>query len=466
MAATNPAGDDQRGASRARAARPAGRGARPGRPTPSRTGSSAADPRRAGAGGRRRSSPGATAAAPAPSRFGAIGEALNAPFASFYLVLVSASLLIFLGALMVLSASSVYSQTISDNPWYIAQRQLLFLVLGLPLAFWLARQEERTLKVLGWVGMTGALLLLLAVFVPGLGDDAGKGNLAWLQLGPIRVQPSEFAKLALVLWSATVISAKEKVLDRPKELAVPLLVGFALVEILVLAQRDLGTGLVIASIIFAILFVIGVPGRMLGALVGVAMVGVAFLVVTSPNRMTRILAFLTGNDTDPNASQQPMSAIYALASGGWWGRGLGYSRQKWGNLNDGAQNDFIFAVLGEELGLLGTLSVLGLFAVLGYAGIRIAMHSDSMFIRVLASATTAWLMFQALVNIGVAMRMLPVVGVPLPFISAGGSALLANLLAVALLLACARQEPAARRLRASKAGGPRPRVTTVVDGER
>ncbi|MFC6359035.1 putative lipid II flippase FtsW [Luteococcus peritonei] len=395
-----------------------------------------------------------------------MGEALNAPLASWYLVLVSSSLLVFLGALMVLSASSVYSQSISDNPWYIAQRQLMFLVLGLPLAWWVSRREERTLKTLGWVGFIGALVLLLLVFVPGFGDDAGKGNLAWLKLGPIRIQPSEFAKLGLVAWSAAVIAAKEKVLDRPRELAFPLLVGFALVEILVLAQKDLGTGLVIAAIIFSILFVIGVPGRMLGALGGVGLLGVAFLVITSPNRMKRILIFWGASDADPNASQQPMSAIYALASGGWWGRGLGYSRQKWGNLNDGAQNDFIFAVLGEELGLMGTLAVLCLFAVLCYAGYRIAMRADSIFIRVLAAATTSWLMFQALVNIGVAMKMLPVVGVPLPFISAGGSALLANLLAVALLLACARQEPEARRLRERKAGGPRPRITTVVDGDR
>jgi len=391
---------------------------------------------------------------------------LDRPNANWYLVLVSSSLLVFLGALMVLSASSAYSQSIQDNPWYIAQRQLLFLAMGLPLAWWLSRRDERTLKALGWVGFLGALFLLLLVFVPGLGNDANKGNLAWLQLGPIRIQPSEFAKLGLVMWSAAVISTKERVLDRPKELLFPLVAGFALVEILVLAQKDLGTALVFAAIIFSILWVVGVPGRMLGALAGVSLLGVAVLVLTSPNRMTRIAAFLTGSDADPSASQQPLSAIYALASGGWWGLGLGRSRQKWGNLNDGAQNDFVFAVLGEEMGLVGTLIVLLLFAALGVAGYRIAMRSDSVFLRVLAAGTTSWLMFQALVNIGVAMKLLPVVGVPLPFISAGGSALLANLLAVAVLLACARHEPAARRARAAKAGEPRPRITTVVDGGR
>lgn len=404
---------------------------------------------------------------PGPTRLTMIGDALARPMASWYLVLVSAVLLVGLGALMVLSSSSVYSQAVNKgDPYYIAERQLLFLVMGLPIAWWLSRQKERMLKVLGWVAFIGSLLLLLAIFVPGLGSDAGKGNLAWLDLGPVRLQPSEFAKLGLVMWSAAVVGTKQKVLDRPREL-LPLLVGFLTVEILVLAQKDLGTGLVVGAIIFSILFVIGIPVRMLGALLGLAMTGVLALVVTSPNRMTRIAAFITGNAADdPNASQQPMSAIYALASGGWWGRGLGGSRQKWGGLNDGAQNDFVFAVIGEELGLLGTLTVLFLFAVLGYAGFRIAMRADSLHIRVLAAGTTSWIMFQALVNIGVAMKMLPVVGVPLPFISAGGSALMANLFAVAVLLACARQEPAARKALARKAGEPRPKVTTVVDGGR
>ncbi|WP_420176941.1 FtsW/RodA/SpoVE family cell cycle protein [Luteococcus sp. OSA5] len=396
-----------------------------------------------------------------------IDDALAAPMASWYLVLVSSTLLVFLGALMVLSSSSVYSSAVNQgNPWYIAQRQLFFLVVGLPFAAWLAFQKPPMLKLLSWVAFIGSLLLLLAIFVPGLGSDAGKGNLAWLVIGPLSLQPSEFAKLGLVMWAAAVASTKERVLDQPRELA-PLVAGFAVVEVLVLAQKDLGTALVIGAIAFSILFVLGVPIRMLGVAVAVAGAAVLALVVTSPNRMRRVAAFVSGTVVDdPNASQQPLSAIYALASGGWWGLGLGYSRQKWGNLNDGAQNDFVFAVLGEEMGLMGTLSVLLLFGVLGYAGLRIAMRADSLFVRVLAAGTTSWLLFQALVNIGVAMKMLPVVGVPLPFISAGGSALMANLLAVGVLLACARQEPAARRRLARKAGEPRPKVTTVVDGGR
>ncbi|GAA1376472.1 putative lipid II flippase FtsW [Luteococcus sanguinis] len=393
-----------------------------------------------------------------------VGEILARPLASYYLVLVSTALLVALGALMVLSASSVYATATNDDPYYFAKRQMIFLVLGLPFAWWLSRLPERILKPLGWVAMALALVLLLAVFTP-LGYDAGKGNRSWLNLGVLRVQPAEFAKLALVLWAASFVQAKEAVIDRVKELS-PLVIGFGLVLALVLAEKDLGTALVIAAIFFAVLWILGVPGRMLGLLACLGVLGVAVLVATSPNRMVRIFAFLGLAKDDPFASQQPVSAIYALASGGWWGVGLGGSRQKWGNLYDGAQNDFVFAVLGEEMGLVGSLIVLALFFILGFAAIRIALRSDSAFSRVLSGAIAAWLMFQAMTNIGVAMGMLPVLGVPLPFLSAGGSALLANLLAVGLLLACARNEPAARRLLARRRGEPAPRVTTVVDGGR
>ncbi len=399
-------------------------------------------------------------------RFGLLADALARPLASWYLVLVSSLLLISLGALMVLSSSSVYAQNQFDDPYYLAKRQVFFLIFGLPVAAWLSFRKEATLKVLGWVAFLGSIVLLLAVFIPGVGSDANKGNQAWINIGGFSLQPSEFAKLGLVMWSAAVVSTKERVLDRPREL-LPLGLGFLAVEILILAEKDLGTALVVAAIIFALLWVLGIPGRMLGALAAAGLLAVALLVVTSPNRMRRIGHFLTGKP-DANASQQPLAAVYALASGGWWGVGLGASRQKWGNLNDGAQNDFVFAVIGEELGLLGTLAVLVLFAALGYAGVRIAMRSDSIFMRTLSVGITSWIMFQAFVNMGVAMRLLPVVGVPLPFISAGGSALFANILAVGVLLACARHEPAARAaLAARRTGGePRPKVTTVVDAGR
>lgn len=401
--------------------------------------------------------------AAAGSRTTMVRDLLAQPLADYYLVLVSTALLVALGALMVLSASSVYAEAIYDDPYFFAKKQMLFLVVGVPAAYGLSRLAPRLLKVLGWAALALAIVLLLAVFTP-LGYDAGKGNRAWLNLG-VTVQPAEFAKLALVLWAATFVQAKEAVIDRVKDL-VPLVLGFGLVMALVLAEKDLGTTLVIGAIFFGVLWIIGVPGRMIGLLGTLGVLGVLVMVATSPNRMVRIAAFLGLAKDDPTASQQPVAAIYALASGGWWGQGLGGSRQKWGNLYDGAQNDFVFAVLGEELGLVGTLIVLALFFLLGFAALRIALRSDSTFTRVLSGSIAVWLMFQAMANIGVACGMLPVLGVPLPFLSYGGSALLSNLLAVGLLLSCAKQEPAARRLLSRRRGEPAPRVTTVVDGGR
>ena len=199
-------------------------------------------------------------------------------------------------------------------------------------------------------------------------------------------------------------------------------------------------------------------------MVGLSTVGL--LVVSSPNRMHRIALFLNPPEaSDITVSQQPLSAIHALASGGWFGLGLGASRQKWGGLYDGAQNDYVLAVLGEEMGLVGTLGVLILFTVLGFAGFRIAQRSTSLYTRLLAGGTTGWLLFQGMVNIAVVLKLVPVIGVPLPFISVGGSALTANLMAAGLLVACARQEPAARKYLGARSGD-RPKVTTVVERKR
>ncbi|MGA4507120.1 putative lipid II flippase FtsW [Propionibacteriaceae bacterium G1746] len=385
---------------------------------------------------------------------------LHHPNSDLWMVVTSVAILVGIGLLMSLSSSSVYAQANGDGAYYYAIRQLIFLALGVPAAIVLARLNERVLKPLSWAGMMLAVVLLVLVFTP-LGLDI-KGNRAWLELGPISLQPSEFAKVAVILWVASVFSMKQKVLDQPKHLLVPMLPGAGLVTLLVLLQGDLGTGMIMVAIVFLLLWVVGTPWVVLGGLVTAAIAVVGLLVVSSENRMHRIMLFLNPPPADDlSVSQQPLSAIYALASGGWFGQGLGASKQKWGGLYDGAQNDFVFAVIGEEMGLLGTLLVIALFTLLGFAGFRIALRSSSLFYRVLAGGVTSWLLFQAIVNISVAMKLLPVVGVPLPFISVGGSALLANLLAAGLLMCCARHEPGAVRAR-SKDQAPGPKVTTVV----
>lgn len=400
-------------------------------------------------------------------RDGVLATVLNQPLTSYYLVLVSASLLIGLGLMMVLSSSSVYAQVATGDPYYIVKRQAVFLVVGVLGTLWLTRLSPVTLRRLGWVGIFLAFALLLLTFTP-LGHDVN-GNRNWLQFGNslLRFQPSEFAKLAIVVWGADVLARKEKLLRSARHILFPFVpICLALIG-LVMAQHDLGTAMVMGAMLMAILFVAGTPLRILFAMLAAVAGAVVALVITSGNRMDRILGFLNPATDSLGINQQPLRAVFALASGGWWGLGLGHSRQKWGMLAE-AHTDFVFAVIGEELGLLGTLLVIGLFLVLGYGGFRVALRSDLAFARYVAAGVTAWFMIQALVNIAVVLRMVPVFGVPLPFVSYGGSALLANLAAVGILLACARHEPAARKLLEQRrnAKGSRGRLSTVVQGRK
>lgn len=388
-------------------------------------------------------------------------DLLASPLADYLLIATVSAILLALGFMMVVSASSVVGERRFGDPYYFAQRQAVFLGVGLVMAWSLSRRSLAALRALGWVGLCLAVVLLSATFVPGLGINVN-GNRNWLQLGTsiLRIQPSEFAKLAMIVWGATVLASKQKLLDQPRHLLFPFVPTSMLLIGLVAMENDLGTAMVMSAIMMAILFCVGAPKRVLAALVlgGVAVVGI--MVKVSANRSGRLSQFASGEQ-----SQQVERAMYALASGGWWGRGLGQSRQKWGSLPE-AHTDYVFAVLGEELGLVGTLLVVGLFLALGALGLRVALRSDKPFARYAAAGITCWFLVQASINILVVLNLLPVLGVPLPLLSYGGSALLANLLALGVLLACARNEPDARRVLARRSQTPRPRLSTVVDGGR
>lgn len=387
--------------------------------------------------------------------------ALAAPMASYYLVLVSVGLLLILGLLMVLSASSVYAHVHTGDSFYFFKRQAVFLVAGVIAAALLSRRKPEHLRILGWVAFFLALVLLILTHSP-LGIDI-QGNRNWVQLGhPIlRLQPSEFAKIAIVLWGADVLSRKEKLLDQPWQLLVPYLPGAGLLIGLVILQRDLGTAVVMAAVAVAVLWLVGAPLRVLAVLGLGTLAAVAALVAASPNRMGRFAAFLNPGEDLLGVNMQPTMGLYALASGGWFGVGLGASRQKWGSLRE-AHTDYIFAVIGEELGLVGAFITLVLFLILAYAGLRIALRSDSLFNRIVAGGVTCWLIFQMILNVAVVLRLIPVVGVPLPLVSYGGSALLANLLAIGLMLSAARNEPEARKAIARRRARSGPRMTAVV----
>ncbi|MCL2316066.1 MAG: FtsW/RodA/SpoVE family cell cycle protein, partial [Actinomycetia bacterium] len=335
-----------------------------------------------------------------------------------------------------------------------------------------ALATERVLKVAGWIGMTVSIVLLAAVVFTPLGVERN-GNRAWLDLGPLEIQPSEFAKLSLVVWSAAVFAARQRSLDRPARLLMPYLPVSGVVLGLVALQKDLGTMTVVAVIVVLQLWFVGAPGKIMAGLFAVGTVGAGALVffeVVVKHSMTHVCRVAVWSNQmlgthlstlSCGESDQPANAVLGMASGGWWGVGLGASRQKWGGLYNGAQTDYILAVLGEEWGLIGMLIVLALFCALGYAGLRVALRSDSLFRRVAAAGLTAWIVVQAGVNVLVALRLMPVAGVPLPFLSYGGSGLIAALLGVGILMALARCEPAAVAVLTHSTRA-RPRLTGVV----
>ena len=231
---------------------------------------------------------------------------------------------------------------------------------------------------------------------------------------------------------------------------VPVVPVTALLLGLVLAGRDLGTALVLMGLVAALMFSAGVPLRVFAVSAALAASAVFVLVTTSPNRMQRFEAWRGTGAADPQGTNwQPLHALWALASGGWWGLGLGESRQKWFWLPE-AHNDFIFAVIGEELGLVGTLAVLGLFAMLGIGLFRLVIAADDVFVKIATGGVLAWVLGQALVNIGAVVGLLPVVGVPLPLVSSGGSALVTTLIALGMVLGFARRVPGAAEALASR----------------
>ncbi|GAB3623384.1 putative lipid II flippase FtsW [Mariniluteicoccus endophyticus] len=388
---------------------------------------------------------------------------LNMPLADFYIIIGSAALLIGLGIMMVLSASSVTAYTkYGGDSYYFVKRQALFAGVGLVAAVVVVWLGVRRLRALAWPALGLAALLVMATYVVGTSVN---GNQNWIVIGGFSLQPSELAKLAMILWGADILARKEKVLDQTAHLLVPFLPLTGLMVALVVFQGDMGTAVIMAGILAGILFTVGTPWRVLGAIALVGLTGVAIMTMSSANRMRRLLAFLNPSHDQLGANMQATVGVYALATGGWWGVGLGASRQKWGALPE-AHTDYIFAVIGEELGLVGSLVVLFLFFVLGFAGYRVALRSDELFCRLAAAGVTTWFMFQAMVNLGVVLRLLPVMGVPLPMVSYGGSALLANMMALGLLVACAHHEPEARALVGARRRTPQPKMTTVVGSRR
>ena len=401
---------------------------------------------------------------PLQRRWAPWSERVDSPVTSYYVLIGATAALVLIGLVMVLSASMVTALKTEGSSYAVFTDQAIFAVLGLIGAVVAARIPVRAWKKLALPALIGAVLLQAAVFSP-LGAVVN-GNRNWLRIFGLSMQPSELTKLGLVLVGALILSNRRHRLGSLKAAIVPYLVPIVALTVgLVLAGHDLGTALILLMVVGVVLYVAGVSARLFVIAGAVAAAVVAGLVITSANRIGRITNWLSGDCTDPNGvCGQSVHGLYALADGGWWGVGLGASKEKWAWLPE-AHNDFIFAIIGEELGLPGTLVVLGLFLVFATACLRIILRSEDHFVRIATAGAMAWILGQAMVNIGAVIGLLPVIGVPLPFVSAGGSALISSMLAVGMLVSFARHEPGAHAILSARPGVVR-RSLAVLPGRR
>lgn len=340
------------------------------------------------------------------------------------------------GLVMVLSASSVVAVRKGQGSWYYVGRQALWLVVGIPaLMGCLSVSLELWRRFVGWFLLL-AIGLLGLVLVPGIGVSAN-GATRWLGAGPLVFQPSEFAKFALLLFTADVLDRRWAQVEDWRRCLRPVVIALAVVSLLVMAQPNLGTTIIIAAIVLTMLWAGGVPKLPLGftTVVGVALASAS--VAYEPFRRTRFLRFLDPWEDPLGSGMQNIQSQVGLANGGLLGRGLGRSTAKWGYLPE-AHTDFIYAVIGEEFGLVGALAILALFVGIAVIGTVIALRARDRFSMLVATGITAWLTVQAVMNIGAVIGIMPITGIPLPFVSFGGSSLVINLAATGLLLNIAR----------------------------
>ncbi|MCI9887327.1 cell division protein FtsW [Micrococcales bacterium 31B] len=366
------------------------------------------------------------------------------PALNFYVLFLTTLVLVGFGLFMVLSASSVELIADEASPFARTIQQALLACVGLVglvvTAFFIRTQ---LLFRLSYAVLACALLLQVLLLVPGLGLNIN-GNLNWLQVGPVSLQPAEFLKVALCMWLAFFFRTYYFRIERPilRWVEFALVAGLSLGSVLVISG-DLGTGLVIMLILFSAMIYGGVRFKWMLLVAAAAAVLAVGFVVSSPNRMARIYATFTGSGGGNDLNYQVETGLQGLAQGAYFGLGIGESRQKWSYLPE-AETDFIFAIIGEEGGLVMSLLVMVLYGLLAIAMHRVARQATSRYAKVATGTIMTWFMFQAVINISVVVGWMPVVGLPLPFISAGGSALLVSLLGMGVVLNFALNQPGAR----------------------
>ena len=369
---------------------------------------------------------------------GGLSARLEHPMVHYQILLGATGFLLALGIVMVASASSVFSyQQNNGNSWALATRQLIFAAIGVFLMMAVSKMHVDSIRRWAPLFMAVVGVLLVAVLVIG---TAVHGQKNWIDFGgPFRIQPSEFAKLAIIMWGADILDRKYHLLEQRNHLLIPVLPVCVTVLLLVVLQGDLGTAMVMMPITASLLYFVGAPRKWFLIMGAAGLAAIAALSIAAPYRMARFTSWLDPYADAQGTGFQVIHGQQALGSGGWWGVGLGGSREKWGTLPE-AHTDFIYAVLGEELGIIGTIMVLVIFTAIAIVGLRIARGTNEAFIQIASLGIVAWIVTQALVNIGAVLGILPITGVPLPLVSYGGSSLIPTLLAMGILMAFAKHE--------------------------
>ena len=366
-------------------------------------------------------------------------EAISAKL--YYALVIATFGLLFIGMVMILSASTTVSYKQFNNQYIIFLRQLMFASIGIVIMMAISRLPKifffRWSKVALWI----SIVLLVLVLIPSIGISvAGQRN--WISLwGPFRLQPSEIAKLTLIVWGSVVLSKQiRSKITTWQNLLVPVFPVGAIIAVLVIFEGDLGTALILGPILLSLFYAVGAPVKLFTWSAMAGLLGIFILSIQESYRIQRFLSWINPSAENQDAGWQVTHGKYALASGGWTGIGLGASKEKWGWL-PAAHTDFIFAVVGEELGLVGTLIVLALIGTIAYVALTLARKTNDLFTKLIATSVMAWIVVQSIINVGAVLGLLPVTGVPLPLVSYGGSSLVFTMSAIGVLMAVLRAEP-------------------------
>ncbi len=381
--------------------------------------------------------PAAQAATPMPrTRFGAW---LGRPMTSFHLLVAVAALLVTLGLIMVLSASGVHSYDEDGSPWAIFGKQVIWTLVGL-LAFYVAmRIPVKLMQRLAFPAFAVTIVLLVLVLIPGIGTEAN-GTRGWFVVAGLSMQPSELTKIAFAIWGAHLLAARRMERASLREMLIPLVPAAVVALTLIVIQPDLGQTVSLGIILLALLWYAGLPLKVFVSSLCLVLVTGAILAVSEGYRSDRVRSWLDPAADAQGAGYQARQAKFALANGGVFGEGLGQGTAKWNYLPN-AHNDFIFAIVGEELGLVGALGLLALFGLFAYTGMRIARRSVDPFLRLLSATATMWIIGQSFINVGYVIGLLPVTGIQLPLISAGGTSTATTLFMIGVIANAARHEP-------------------------